>query len=87
VALPWLDTHSPVPEVVAALRRQSERNDWHAGARLFFLACVAGDTPAAGSALARVLQRPVHNPSFPKAERDAFLRIAARFGIRPATGS
>lgn len=83
-ALPWLDTHSQVPNVLAFLRQQSDRRNWHASARLFFLACVTDENKCAAVALARVLSRPVHNPSFPKAERDAFIRIAARYRIESA---
>ncbi len=84
-ALPWLDAHSQVSNVLAELRRQSDGKNWHASARLFFLACVADEKEFASVALTRVLARPVHNPSFPKAERDAFMRIAARYQIEPAT--
>ena len=85
VALLWLDTHSQVSNVLAALRQQSDRKNWHASARLLFLACVTNENACAAVALARVLARPVHNPSFPKAERDAFMRIAARYRIEPSS--
>ncbi len=86
-ALPWLDAHSQVSNVLAELRRQSDGKNWHASARLFFLACVVEEKECAAVALTRVLARPVHNPSFPEVERDAFVRIAARYRIEPASST
>jgi hypothetical protein len=82
-ALPWLDAHSQVSNVLTALGRQSDGNNWYASARLFFLAFVTGESETAAVSLTRVVARPVHNPSFPKTERDAFLRIATRYGVKP----
>jgi hypothetical protein len=82
-ALPWLDANSQVTNVLAALGRQSDGKNWHAGARLFFLACVTGEGEIAAASLTRVVARPVHNPSFPRTERDAFLRIATLYGVKP----
>jgi hypothetical protein len=82
-ALPWLDAHSQVSNVLAELRRQSDGKNWHASARLFFLACVTGESATAAASLTRVVARPVHNPSYPRTERDAFLRIATRYGVKP----
>jgi hypothetical protein len=83
--LAWLEQRTSLDSLIAGLEPRSARGEWLQSSYLFFIACAAGNTATARTALARVLERPVRVPTYPASVRDAYLRIAARYGVeRPA---